>query len=117
MPVVQLPVDEYLSFSNVSSKIRDRVSDVYEAKLEGFRYPVKAKSLTIVWHCKDGNLSDGAVAAFYSTCTLVDGGQIGIHVSCLKRQSTQVMAYEETNLDIHDDPELLPEPQTPTSCI
>lgn len=36
---------------------------------------------TIVGHGEDGDLSDGAVPALHATSTLVDGGQIGVHVT------------------------------------
>lgn len=63
LPVVQLPVNVHLPLRNVASEIRNRVSDV------------------IVRHGEDGQLSDGALAALDSPSTLIDGGQIGVHVT------------------------------------
>jgi hypothetical protein len=37
--------------------------------------------LTVVGHGQDGDLGDGAVAALYTTSSLVDGGQIRVHVT------------------------------------
>jgi hypothetical protein len=37
--------------------------------------------LTVVRHSQNGNLGDGTVATLYTTSSLVDGGQIRIHVS------------------------------------
>lgn len=37
--------------------------------------------LTIVRHGQDRNLGDGTVSSFYATSSLVDGGQIRVHVT------------------------------------
>jgi hypothetical protein len=37
--------------------------------------------LTVVGHGQNGDLGDGAVAALYTTSSLVDGGQIRVHVT------------------------------------
>jgi hypothetical protein len=37
--------------------------------------------LTVVGHSQNGNLGDGTVAALYTTSSLVDGGQIRVHVT------------------------------------
>ena len=39
------------------------------------------RALTIVGHGEDGDLGDGTVPALHTAGTLVDGGQIGVHVS------------------------------------
>jgi hypothetical protein len=36
---------------------------------------------TVVRHGQDGNLGDGSVTALYTTSSLVDGGQIRVHVT------------------------------------
>lgn len=36
---------------------------------------------TVVGHGEDGDLSDGAVTPFYSASSLIDGGQIRVHVT------------------------------------
>jgi hypothetical protein len=36
---------------------------------------------TVVGHSQDGNLGDGSVAALYTTSSLIDGGQIRVHVT------------------------------------
>ena len=36
---------------------------------------------TVVRHSKDRDLSDGAVSALHTTSSLVDGGQICVHVT------------------------------------
>src|ERR1700710_1874784 len=36
---------------------------------------------TIVRHGQDRNLRDGSISAFYTTGSLVDGGQVSVHVS------------------------------------
>jgi hypothetical protein len=42
---------------------------------------MKNASLTIVGHSQDRNLGNGPVSPFYTTCSLVDGGQIRVHVT------------------------------------
>ena len=37
--------------------------------------------ITIVRHGQDRNLGDGAIAAFHTPCSLVDSGQIRVHVT------------------------------------
>ena len=36
---------------------------------------------TIVWHCENGDLGDGTVSSLNTTCTFIDRGQIGVHVT------------------------------------
>jgi hypothetical protein len=36
---------------------------------------------TVVGHSQNGDLSNGSVAALYTTGSLVDGGQIRVHVT------------------------------------
>lgn len=43
--------------------------------------PPKKQSLTVIRHGKDGDLCDGARSALHSASTLIDGGQIGVHVT------------------------------------
>lgn len=52
----------YLALRDVARKVGDRVSDI------------------VVRHGEDGQLGDGTVAPVHTSCPLVDGGQIGIHV-------------------------------------
>ena len=60
---MQLPVDEDLPFGNVARQVRDRMGDV------------------VVRHGENGDLGDGAVAAFDAASSLVDGGQVRVHVT------------------------------------
>merc|ERR1711920_1143858 len=62
LPVVQRPVDKHLALGDVSSQVWNGMCDV------------------IVRHGQDGELCDGTSAAFHTTGTLVDGGQVGVHV-------------------------------------
>eukprot|EP00050_Salpingoeca_kvevrii_P005899 m.286285 g.286285 ORF g.286285 m.286285 type:complete len:410 (+) comp11542_c0_seq1:188-1417(+) len=63
LTVVQLTVNIDLALGNVARKIGNGVSDV------------------IVGHSKNGKLRNRAVAALNATGALVDGGQIGVHVT------------------------------------
>jgi hypothetical protein len=63
LPVVQLPVNVDLTLGDVTGQIGDWMGDV------------------VVGHGQNGNLSDGTVAALDSASALVDGGQIGVHVT------------------------------------
>lgn len=38
-------------------------------------------AFTIIWHSEDGDLSNGAISAFHSASTLIDGSQISVHVA------------------------------------
>lgn len=40
-----------------------------------------AAAFTVIWHGENGDLSDGTVSALHSAGTLVDGGQISVHVA------------------------------------
>lgn len=60
---MQLPVDEDLPLGDVAGEIGDRVRDV------------------VVGHAENGDLCDGAVAALDTACTLVDGTQVGVHIT------------------------------------
>jgi len=61
--LVHVLIDVDLTLGNVTSKIGDRMSDI------------------IVGHGKDGNLSDRTIPALDSTGSLIDGRQIGVHVT------------------------------------
>ena len=63
LPVVHLTVDVDLPLGDVAGQVRDGVSDV------------------VVWHRQDGDLSDRPVAALHTACSLVDGGQVSVHVA------------------------------------
>mmetsp|Transcript_75879 Transcript_75879/g.180300 ORF Transcript_75879/g.180300 Transcript_75879/m.180300 type:complete len:235 (+) Transcript_75879:81-785(+) len=63
LPVVQATVDEHLSLCDVAGEVRDRVGDV------------------IVWHCENWELGDSAVASLDTSCTFIDGRQVGVHVT------------------------------------
>ena len=41
----------------------------------------REREQTVVGHSEDGYLSDGAIATLHTTGSLVDGGQIGVHVA------------------------------------
>ena len=49
---MELSVNVDLTFSDVTSEVGDRMSDV------------------IVWHSQDGNLSDGSISALHTTGSL-----------------------------------------------
>lgn len=63
LPIVQLTIHVHLALSNVTSKIRNGVSYI------------------VIWHSENGNLRNGAVATLHTTGTLVDSGQISVHVT------------------------------------
>lgn len=44
-------------------------------------YDYFEKSNTVVGHGENGDLSDGAVTPLHTTRTLVDGGQVSVHVT------------------------------------
>lgn len=54
----------HLSLCDVAREVRDGVRDV------------------VVGHGEDGQLRDAALAPLYAPSTLVDGGQVGVHVTC-----------------------------------
>lgn len=66
---MQLPVDKDLAFGNVPSQIGDGVRDIW------------INYRTVVGHCEDGDLGDGAVAALDSAGAFVDCREIRVHVS------------------------------------
>ena len=61
--LVHVSVNVYLPFSNVSSQIWNRMCDI------------------VIRHCQNRDLGDGATLALHSTSSLVDGGQICVHVT------------------------------------
>lgn len=63
LAVVELSVNVDLSFGNVASQVGNGVRHVF------------------VWHGQDRNLCDGSIATRDSTSTLVDGRQVGVHVT------------------------------------
>jgi hypothetical protein len=56
----------HLSLSNVPCEVRDGVRDV------------------VVGHGQDGQLCNGALAPLDTPRTLIDGGQISVHVTCIQ---------------------------------
>mmetsp|Transcript_44392 Transcript_44392/g.74728 ORF Transcript_44392/g.74728 Transcript_44392/m.74728 type:complete len:361 (+) Transcript_44392:445-1527(+) len=60
--VVQLPINVHLALRDVSRKIGNRMRDV------------------IVGHGQNGNLRNGTRAALHTSSTLINGGQIGVHI-------------------------------------
>jgi hypothetical protein len=60
---VQVSVDEDLSLSDVTSKIGDGMGDI------------------VVGHGENGKLGDGTVLSSDSTGSLVDGGEISVHIT------------------------------------
>lgn len=62
-PVMELAIDINLSLSNVSRKIRNRMSDV------------------VIGHRQDRDLCDGSCPALHSAGPLVNGGEISVHVT------------------------------------
>lgn len=66
---MQLSINENLTFSDISSKIWDWVSNI------------------IIGHGQDGNLSNGSVLSSDSTGSLVDGGEIGIEITWIRSSS------------------------------
>jgi len=67
LPVVKVTINEDLSLGNVTSQIWDGMSDI------------------IIGHCQNGELSNGTIGASDTSGTLVEGGEIGVHVT---REST-----------------------------
>ncbi len=61
--VMKLTVDEDLSFGDIPGKIWDRMVDI------------------IIGHGQNRELGDGPVGALHSSGALVDGRQIGVHIS------------------------------------
>ena len=84
MTIVQLPVDKDLSLRNVSGKIGNGVSDIYRNR-ELIPYTFlkigPAWELTVVWHGQDGDLCDRSVSSLDTTCTLINRGQVRVHVT------------------------------------
>lgn len=74
--VVELAVDEDLAFGDVASEIGDGVGDVCGVlgSLGGGGGGERGRGRTVVGHSQDRDLGDGAVAAFDTAGTLVDGG-------------------------------------------
>uniref|UniRef100_A0A2M4D215 Putative secreted protein n=1 Tax=Anopheles darlingi TaxID=43151 RepID=A0A2M4D215_ANODA len=63
LSVVQLTIDVDLTLGNVTGQIGNRMGDI------------------VVRHSQNGDLGDRTVAALDTSGTLVDGGQIGVHVT------------------------------------
>ncbi|KYN45352.1 hypothetical protein ALC56_00198 [Trachymyrmex septentrionalis] len=63
LPIVQLTIDVDLALSDISGKIGNWVSDI------------------IVRHSKNWDLRDGAIASLHTAGTLVDRGEIGVHIA------------------------------------
>jgi hypothetical protein len=61
--VIKLTIDEDLAFRNIACQVGDRVRNI------------------VVRHSQNGNLSNGAVSTFDTTCTLIDGRQISVHIT------------------------------------
>lgn len=61
--LVHLSIDVDLTLSDIACEIWDWMGDI------------------IVWHGKNGDLSDGTILTVDSTGSLVDGGKIGVHVT------------------------------------
>ena len=62
MPVVQAAVNKDLALCDITSQVRNGMSNV------------------VIWHGEDGELSDGAITSLDTTRSLVDRGQVGVHV-------------------------------------
>ena len=71
--VIQLPINEDLALGNVACKIRDRVCNVWKRSLTILRALIGI-NLTIVRHCENGNLGNGAITALDTSGTLVNRG-------------------------------------------
>ena len=63
LSVVQVTVNEDLTLGNVPSQVGDGMGDI------------------IVGHGKNGQLGDGSIGALDTSSTLVEGGQIGVHIT------------------------------------
>ena len=77
--VIQLPINENLAFGDVACKIRDRVCNVWKSLLMMAR-ALSGIDLTIVGHRENGNLSNRAITALDTSRTLVNCGQISVHI-------------------------------------
>lgn len=64
LSIVQLALDVDLALCDVARQIRDGMRDI------------------IVGHRQNRKLCDRALAACDASCSLVDGRQIGVHVTC-----------------------------------
>ncbi len=53
---------------------------------------------TIVWHCQDWKLGDGAVSSFHAASSFIDGGQVRVHIS---RISTTTRNFFSRSRDLN----------------
>merc|ERR1719389_1503008 len=74
LAIVQRSVYEDLAFCDVSSEIWDRVRDV------------------VIGHCEDRELRDRTIAALDTTSTLIDGGQVCVHVARVATAAWHLLA-------------------------
>jgi hypothetical protein len=79
LSVVDLTIDVDLSLSNITGQIGNRVGNI------------------IVGHSKNRNLGDGTVAALNTTGALVNGSQIGIHIT---RETTTTRNFFSGSRDL-----------------
>lgn len=92
LSVMQLTVYVYLSLGNVTSQIGNWMGNI------------------IVGHSQNGDLSNGTVTALYTAGTLVNGGQIGVHVTWETTTAGHFFSggwYLEFKLRVHET-KLLP---------
>ena len=71
--VIQLPIDEDLAFCDVAGKIGDGVGNVWSC-LSILVRALGSSDLTVVGHCENGDLSNGAITALDTSGTLVNCG-------------------------------------------
>lgn len=71
--VIQLPINENLTFCDVAGKIRDGVCNVWIC-LSILVRALGSSDLTVVGHCENGDLSNGAITALDTSSTLVNRG-------------------------------------------
>lgn len=89
LSVVQLPIDEYLSFGNIPCQVRNRVRDICACQTAelGKRIPH-----TVIRHGQDGNLSNRPVPALHTARAFVNGRQVCVHISGVATTSRYLFA-------------------------
>ena len=106
LSVVKLPVNVYLTLSNVTSKIRSRVSDVWvlHHKIVWALFNQKEENIqewyeifTIIGHSQDRDLGNGTLSSFNTPCTLINSCKICVHIT---RISTSPRYFFSSSRDL-----------------
>lgn len=91
LSVVQLSIDEYLSFGNIPCQVRNWVRDICACQPHRTR-KTNENAHTVIWHGQDGNLRNRPVAALHTARAFVNGRQVGVHVSGVATTSRYLFA-------------------------